>query len=43
MSLFVAEAFRIDNHHKVFWAYEESTERSVGKISHPELFPDLFK
>lgn len=31
MSSSVAEAFWIDTHHKLFWAYEESTERSVGK------------
>lgn len=31
MSPFVAEAFWIDTHHKIFWAYEESTERSVEK------------
>lgn len=31
MSAFGAEAFQIDTHHEVFWACEESIERSVGK------------
>lgn len=31
MSAFGAEAFQIDTHHEVFWAWEESIKRSVGK------------
>lgn len=31
MSPFGAEAFQMDTHHEVFWASEESIERSVGK------------